>query len=32
VSAALVLLLGLWLPEPLRDLIGHAASGFEVRP
>ncbi len=29
-AMALVLLLGLWLPEPLRELIEQAAAGFEV--
>ena len=32
VSMALVLLLGLWIPEPLRKLIAGAAAGFTVEP
>lgn len=32
VSMALVLLLGLWIPEPLRNLLAGAAAGFEVAP
>jgi hydrogenase-4 component F len=31
-SMALVLLLGLWIPEPLRKLLAGAAAGFEVAP
>ena len=32
VAAALVLLLGLWLPEPLVSLLERAAEGLEARP
>lgn len=30
-AMALVLMLGLWLPDPLRQLIEQAAAGFEVQ-